>query len=96
MYVSHCVSLLLPPVMSAPSPALAHTVYGTHTRPLSQVGLRGINGLYLFEIERADGSTIKVVDHDTVLQTGDTLWFAGEALLLGSTLLIDPMSRTAL
>jgi hypothetical protein len=42
-----------------------------------QVGLRGINGLYLFEIERADGSKIKVVDHDTVLEKGDVLWFAG-------------------
>lgn len=46
---------------------------------LGQVGLRGINGLYLFEIEHADGSTAKVVDHDTVLQEGDVLWFAGEA-----------------
>lgn len=45
-----------------------------------QVGLRGINGLYLFEIERADGSKVRVADHDTVLQTGDLLWFAGEAL----------------
>lgn len=47
-------------------------------KSIKEVGLRGINGLYLFEIERADGSTIKVVDHDTVLQTGDTLWFAGD------------------
>lgn len=45
-----------------------------------QVGLRGINGLYLFEIEHADGSTAKVVDHDTVLREGDVLWFAGEQM----------------
>jgi uncharacterized transporter YbjL len=35
-------------------------------------------GLFLFEIERADGSLLKAVDHDTVLQTGDVLWFAGD------------------
>lgn len=44
----------------------------------TQVGLRGINGLYLFEIERANGDKIRVVDHDTVLEKGDVLWFAGE------------------
>lgn len=42
-----------------------------------QSGLRGINGLYLFEIERADGTAEKVVDHDTLLKLGDRLWFAG-------------------
>lgn len=35
-------------------------------------------GLFLFEIERADGSLLKAVDHDTVLATGDVLWFAGD------------------
>ena len=30
-----------------------------------QVGLRGINGLYLFEVERADGAKAKVVDDFT-------------------------------
>jgi hypothetical protein len=35
-------------------------------------------GLFLFEIEREDGSLLKAVDHNTVLQTGDVLWFAGD------------------
>jgi hypothetical protein len=34
--------------------------------------------LFLFEIQRADGSLLKAVDHDTVLQTDDVLWFAGD------------------
>jgi hypothetical protein len=42
-----------------------------------QVGLRGINGLYLFEVEHTDGRKAKVVDQDTVLEKGDVLWFAG-------------------
>lgn len=67
------VVLLLPPTR-APCPMRMPV----HTPHSPQVGLRGINGLYLFEIERADGSIIKVVDHDTVLEKGDTLWFAGE------------------
>ncbi|WIA31323.1 hypothetical protein OEZ86_002225 [Tetradesmus obliquus] len=47
-------------------------------KTIAEVGLRGINGLFLFEIERADGSLLKAVDHDTVLATGDVLWFAGD------------------
>jgi hypothetical protein len=35
-------------------------------------------GLFLFEIERADGTLLKAVSHDTVLHTGDVLWFAGD------------------
>lgn len=46
-------------------------------KTISEVGLRGINGLYLFEIERANGTKLQAVDHDTVLESGDTLWFAG-------------------
>lgn len=47
-------------------------------KTISEVGLRGINGLFLFEIERAGGDKLKAVDHDTELEPGDILWFAGE------------------
>jgi hypothetical protein len=51
--------------------------------PPPQVGLRGINGLYLFEVERADGGKAKVVDQDTALEKGDILWFAGGVVFWG-------------
>eukprot|EP00879_Flechtneria_rotunda_P025308 GHRR01026886.1.p1 GENE.GHRR01026886.1~~GHRR01026886.1.p1 ORF type:complete len:683 (+),score=201.90 GHRR01026886.1:1107-3155(+) len=47
-------------------------------KTIAEVGLRGINGLYLFEIVRANGDRLKAVDHDTVLQEKDILWFAGD------------------
>lgn len=37
-------------------------------------------GLFLFENERADGTKLKAVDHNTTLEVGDTLWFAGNYL----------------
>lgn len=54
-----------------------NTPHRTHPSHTCQVGLRGINGLYLFEVDRADGSKVKAADHDTVLEKGDVLWFAG-------------------
>jgi hypothetical protein len=47
-------------------------------RPNPQsAGLRGVNGLFLFEVHRADGEVLRAVGPDTVLEAGDTLYFAG-------------------
>lgn len=40
-------------------------------------GLRGINGLYLVGIDRADGEELRVVHPDTIVALDDILWFAG-------------------
>lgn len=51
-------------------------------KSINEAGLRGVTGLYLFEIERADGTRLKAVTPDTLLEAGDLLWFAGEYKLL--------------
>ncbi|XP_024365164.1 probable sodium/sulfate cotransporter 3 [Physcomitrium patens] len=40
-------------------------------------GLRGINGLTLLAIDRQSGEHLKFIEDDTVVELGDTLWFAG-------------------
>lgn len=47
-------------------------------KTIQSAGLRGINGLFLFEIHRVDGEVLSAVGPDTVLQEGDTLYFAGD------------------
>eukprot|EP00877_Chromochloris_zofingiensis_P003154 jgi/Chrzof1/1283/Cz10g01050.t1 len=47
-------------------------------KSINEAGLRGVTGLYLFEIERADGTRLKAVTPDTLLEAGDLLWFAGD------------------
>ena len=54
-------------------------------KSIAEVGLRGINGLFLFEIVREDGTRLKAVDHDTQLESGDVLWFAGTCLISNAT-----------
>mmetsp|Transcript_26277 Transcript_26277/g.73697 ORF Transcript_26277/g.73697 Transcript_26277/m.73697 type:complete len:203 (+) Transcript_26277:2197-2805(+) len=40
--------------------------------------LRGLPGLFLVAIDRADGEAIHAVAPDTILKTGDVLWFSGD------------------
>lgn len=56
------------------SPIVDETVVGA--------GLRQLDGLFLIEITRADGTTIPAVPPETVIQKGDTLLFAGSKLSL--------------
>jgi hypothetical protein len=45
---------------------------------IQAAGLRGVTGLYLFEIHSKDGEVAHAVGPDTVLHEGDVLYFAGE------------------
>lgn len=47
-------------------------------RTVQGAGLRGVQGLYLFAIERAGAQLLTAVGGDEVLAEGDTLWFAGD------------------
>lgn len=44
---------------------------------VQEAGLRQLQGLYLVEVTRANGSLIPAVDPDTIIEAGDTLLFAG-------------------
>lgn len=44
---------------------------------VQEAGLRQLQGLYLVEVTRADGSIIPAVSPDTKIEAGDTLLFAG-------------------
>lgn len=44
---------------------------------VQEAGLRQLQGLYLVEVTRADGSLIPAVSPDTIIEAGDTLLFAG-------------------
>jgi Trk K+ transport system NAD-binding subunit len=45
---------------------------------IQRAGLRGVNGLYLYEIVRSNGLRLPAVSPDTELQVGDTLYFTGD------------------
>ncbi|GBF89760.1 sodium sulfate co-transporter [Raphidocelis subcapitata] len=47
-------------------------------RTITQAGLRGVTGLFLFELHRSDGQIMRAVAPDTVLHEDDTLFFAGD------------------
>lgn len=46
-------------------------------KTLGEAGLTGVNGLTVVAINREDGESVRVVNEDTVIQAGDTLWFSG-------------------
>lgn len=58
------------------------------------VGLRGINGLHLVEIERADGEELWVVHPDTIVALDDILWFAGGVASIYFLLKIGGLKHT--
>ncbi|KAF5834937.1 citrate transporter-domain-containing protein [Dunaliella salina] len=47
-------------------------------KSVRQAGLRGMNGIFLAYVDRADGTALHAVPPDTVLRGGDVLWFAGD------------------
>lgn len=47
-------------------------------KTIEQAGLRGVTGLFLFEIHRANGEVLRAVAPTTALKDGDVLFFAGD------------------
>jgi len=46
-------------------------------KTIQEAGLRGVTGLFLFEVHRASGEILRAVGPDTVLEENDILYFAG-------------------
>jgi uncharacterized protein with PhoU and TrkA domain len=57
-------------LVSPGSPLIGQTIQAA--------GLRGVTGLFLYEVHRADGQILRAVGPDTVLAEADTLFFAGD------------------
>ena len=53
---------------------------------IEDAGLRGLRGLFLAELRRADGSVVRPVAPEDVLETGDHLVFTGDASQVGGLL----------
>ena len=49
-------------------------------KTITQAGLRGVTGLFLYEIQRASGDVLRAVGPDTAIEEGDVLCFAGGGL----------------
>ncbi|KAI8476576.1 MAG: putative sodium/sulfate cotransporter 3 [Monoraphidium minutum] len=47
-------------------------------KSIQAAGLRGVTGLFLFEVHRADGDVLRAVGPDTLLEANDLLLFAGD------------------
>ncbi|KXZ43506.1 hypothetical protein GPECTOR_88g449 [Gonium pectorale] len=52
-------------------------------KTVSNAGLRGIPGLYVLSVDRADGSTVDATDYLYKLQVDDTLWIAADIAAIG-------------
>jgi hypothetical protein len=50
------------------------TVY----RSIQQAGLRNLPGVFVIDIQRADGTVVAAPGPDTILLLGDTITFAGD------------------
>jgi K+/H+ antiporter YhaU regulatory subunit KhtT len=59
--------------------AMRVTGKALHGKTISEAGLRGVTGLFLYEIHRADGTVLRAVGPDAVIQENDLLYFAGAA-----------------
>ncbi|KXZ47562.1 hypothetical protein GPECTOR_34g721 [Gonium pectorale] len=52
-------------------------------KTVSAAGLRGIPGLYVLSVDRADGSTVDASDYLYKIQAEDTLWIAADIAAVG-------------
>ncbi|KXZ43508.1 hypothetical protein GPECTOR_88g451 [Gonium pectorale] len=52
-------------------------------KTVSNAGLRGIPGLYVLSVDRADGTTVDATDYQYKLQMDDTLWIAADIAAIG-------------
>jgi hypothetical protein len=46
-------------------------------KTITEAGLRGVTGLFLYEVHRANGDVLRAVGPDALLREGDLLYFAG-------------------
>mmetsp|Transcript_1987 Transcript_1987/g.5008 ORF Transcript_1987/g.5008 Transcript_1987/m.5008 type:complete len:991 (+) Transcript_1987:265-3237(+) len=52
-------------------------------KTIQQAGLRGLPGLFLVAIDRANGESLHAVEPSTLLEAGDCLWFSGDVEAIG-------------
>lgn len=69
-YLDQAVQREYTTAMRVVGPALAG-------KTITKAGLRGVTGLFLFEVRRADGRVLCAVGPDTIIEEGDLLCFAG-------------------
>ncbi|KIZ06533.1 hypothetical protein MNEG_1421 [Monoraphidium neglectum] len=62
-------------------------------KTINQAGLRGVTGLFLFEVHRSGGEILRAVSPDTVLEEGDLLLFAGDLASVSFLLKFDGLAH---